>query len=60
MSSNKKDKLKDEVAAHIKDHIDWLRTNQDYFKDFSVLQEFTDEELAHELCRRTKLGAELE
>lgn len=29
-------------------------------KDFSVLQDFTDEELAAELCRRTSLGKELE
>jgi hypothetical protein len=29
-------------------------------KDFSVLQDFTDEELANELCRRTGLGKELE
>ncbi len=29
-------------------------------KDFSVLQDFTDEELAAELCRRTPLGKELE
>ena len=29
-------------------------------KDFSVLQDFTDEELAEELCSRTSLGKELE
>lgn len=29
-------------------------------KDFSILQDFTDEELAQELCRRTGLGKELE
>lgn len=29
-------------------------------KDFSVLQDFTDEELAQELLRRTSLGKELE
>jgi len=29
-------------------------------KDFSILQDFTDEELAQELCRRTALGKELE
>jgi hypothetical protein len=28
-------------------------------KDFSVLQNFTTEELAEELCRRTSLGKEL-
>lgn len=31
-----------------------------YQKDFSILQDFTDEELAQELCRRTALGKELE
>lgn len=31
-----------------------------YQKDFSILQDFTDEELAEELCRRTSLGKELE
>jgi translation initiation factor 2 beta subunit (eIF-2beta)/eIF-5 len=30
------------------------------YKDFSVLQNFTDEELANELSRRTDLGKELE
>lgn len=30
------------------------------YKDFSILQDFTDEELANELCRRTALGKELE
>lgn len=30
------------------------------YKDFSVLENFTDEELANELCRRTALGKELE
>lgn len=29
-------------------------------KDFSILENFTDEELANELCRRTALGKELE
>lgn len=29
-------------------------------KDFSILENFTTEELAAELCRRTPLGKELE
>lgn len=29
-------------------------------KDYSVLKDFSDEELAEELCRRTSLGKELE
>lgn len=29
-------------------------------KNFSVLEDFTDEELANELCRRSNLGKELE
>jgi hypothetical protein len=29
-------------------------------RDFSILKEFTDEELAQELLRRTELGKELE
>jgi len=32
----------------------------EYQKDFSVLYNFTDEELAQELLRRTSLGKELE
>ena len=32
----------------------------DYEKDYSVLKEFTDEELSLELLRRTSLGKELE
>jgi hypothetical protein len=32
----------------------------DYQKDYSVLKEFTDEELSLELLRRTSLGKELE
>lgn len=32
----------------------------DYQKDYSVLKEFTDEELSQELLRRTSLGKELE
>jgi hypothetical protein len=32
----------------------------DYGKDYSILQDFTDEELAQELLRRTSLGKELE
>jgi hypothetical protein len=31
-----------------------------YEKDYSILKEFTDEELAQELLRRTSLGKELE
>jgi hypothetical protein len=34
--------------------------NPEYLgKDFSVLEDFTDEELAEELCRRSSLGKEL-
>jgi hypothetical protein len=29
-------------------------------KDYAILQDFTDEELAQELLRRTSLGKELE
>jgi hypothetical protein len=29
-------------------------------KNFSVLEDFTDEELSNELCRRSALGKELE
>lgn len=52
------------LKRHIKDHIK-LATNKfdsptNWTKDFSVLQDFTDEELAAELCRRTSLGKELE
>ena len=31
-----------------------------YQKDYSILSEFTDEELGQELSRRTSLGKELE
>lgn len=60
---------------HIAEHIKWIKNELDLRennysisdfvidvdrRDFSVLQDFTDEELANELCRRTALGKELE
>jgi len=37
-----------------------MQINTPPVKNFSVLEEFTDEELANELCRRSNLGKELE
>lgn len=62
------------IINHIDQHIKWIANNwhgnncsvsninspANWAKDFSVLQDFTDEELAQELCRRTALGKELE
>lgn len=63
MANNKKLTLK-----WVANDFDWYGDNyiapakQEYIfqKDFSVLQDFTNEELAEELCRRTSLGKELE
>ncbi len=47
--------------ALLKDFEEFLNQVVDeYGKDFSSLYNFTDEELAKELCRRTSLGKELE
>jgi hypothetical protein len=46
----------------IEDHSEMLKELLCDFaqiKDFSVLEDFTDEELAEELCRRSSLGKEL-
>lgn len=60
---------------HISEHIAWIANEFDWHgnnysvsniipdidrRDFSILEAFTDEELAQELCRRTGLGKELE
>jgi hypothetical protein len=46
---------------HLEDDEPYIReyTAEYLGKDFSVLEDFTDEELAEELCRRTSLGKEL-
>jgi hypothetical protein len=43
------------------EHVNYAReyTAEYRKKDYAVLEEFTDEELAEELCRRTSLGKEL-
>jgi hypothetical protein len=63
------------VVDHIEQHIKWIANQFDWHgnnysvsnivpdidkRDFSILLDFTDEELAQELCRRTALGRELE
>ena len=44
--------------------VEWVEYLREYdceiLKDYSALENFTDEELAEELCRRTSLGKELE
>lgn len=57
MSSNNKKKEIDELVRAI---LESGFSNLEPYKDFSVLQNFTDEELANELSRRTDLGKELE
>lgn len=62
-----------EMANKIK--IKWIANELDWYgnkytlpttdlefdrREFSILEAFTDEELAQELCRRTELGKELE
>jgi hypothetical protein len=42
------------------DRFGYIEVNTSPVKNFSVLEDFTDEELANELCRRSKLGKELE
>lgn len=62
MSSNKQDQLNRVIGQILESGILDYPVKKDYVyqKDFSVLQDFTDEELANELCRRTELGKELE
>lgn len=55
------DAYRDALKHYIEEHIKLTSNNPtNWTKDFSVLQDFTDEELAAELCRRTSLGKELE
>lgn len=46
------------------EYVKWLISTLNYYnedgRDFSILKEFTDEELSQELIRRTSLGKELE
>lgn len=46
----------------LKEVEEFLKYTKDveYQKDYSILNEFTVEELTEELCRRTGLGRELE
>lgn len=64
-------KVVDPTEQHIKwiaNEFDWYGNNYSVSnivpdidkRDFSILLDFTDEELAQELCRRTALGKELE
>lgn len=47
-------------TARLSAHLIEIDGYWDYQKDYSVLKEFTDEELSLELLRRTSLGKELE
>jgi len=54
--------MDNKIQKIIEDHNEMLKEFLCDFaqiKDFSVLEDFTDEELAEELCRRSTLGKEL-